>query len=181
MPSLMDDDAFLEELDKLVAGPSPAARTTPPAHGDFWAPEPHVGADARALEMAAEDQDLGSFLEPELEPELEPAVELHSAPAVQPERERRYRPELARSFQVEAAPIAEPLPIRRGFTAVTPAHAESPSAASVAARADHAAGVPRLVAALLIVICAGAGAGASAYVFRDRVSQIVTTWTARSR
>jgi hypothetical protein len=44
-----------------------------------------------------------------------------------------------------------------------------------------ACGVPRVVAAFLVVACMGVGAGGAAAMFHDRVSAIVTAWTAPTR
>ncbi len=188
MPSLMDDEQFLQELEKLVIEPNRAERTLAPAPAaGFWSPEPRFTANGDALETAEEESDLESFFEPELTPAVEPAAEPEAAVAPRPQR--RNRLELTPSVRRESGPREEPLPIRRGFAEVAPASGTAPAVAAVAealeqreyaAAAQHQ-GVPRIVAALVIVACVGTGAGASAYVFRDRVSQIVTSWSARTR
>jgi hypothetical protein len=144
MPSLLDDGAFLEELEKLETG---TPRPQPVSRPAFWG-----GAT--------------------------------NAPAPQ----RSTAPPPAAHASVVPAPAADHHPVEPvGDSFVWPEPAlEKATADHVYYRDGELVTHPHVtpsqkMAALVVILGIIAGAGSAAWLFEDRVEQIVTAWTVVSR
>jgi len=174
-PSIIDDAGFLDELDKLEGDPAQPAVDVLSAYWDH------------ALRTDADDQHHLTTLMPE-QPALapEPMVErLRSAKPLRPVRlerpvrvetpARRDTPDRIDAPFWPQAP-AEPATRVHADSPERPAHVDEIGDRDAASAAEPTH-VPLLVAALMVVLCLGVGAGSAALVFHDRVAQIVVTWT----
>jgi hypothetical protein len=171
-PSIIDDAGFLDELDKLEGHPEPPEVDVLSAYWDH------------AMRTDADDQQHLPALVPE-SPAIAPVVRsVRSAKTPRPLR-------LGQPLRLET-PVRAHTPERTDapFWPQAPAQPAARVQSDSSARSEHVDGtgesdaaltpesrrVSLSVAALMVVLCLGVGAGSAALVFHDRVAQIAVSW-----
>ena len=150
--SLLDDSAFLDELEKLETGtprPQPVSRRAVRADPTRTAAPALVDAQPAHAEPA-----------------------LGSADAIHASRAERAA-DMARDAFVSPEPLAQDTTSGRG-------RAYYDDGEHIGGRVD-AANLPRGLAALVVLLGIAAGAGSAAFLLQDRVERIVTSWTLAAR
>jgi hypothetical protein len=154
MPSLLDDGAFLEELEKLETGtPRPQPVSRPP----FWGGAAPV---SNAKPVARQAVPAGAEATPAAQDGAEIAAD---APG---------NAHMGHDAFVWPETVDAP--------SLTGEHAYYEDGEQVTAPRQRGSVSSRL-AALVIVVGVIAGAGSAAMVFHDRVDRIVTAWTVVAR
>jgi hypothetical protein len=157
-PSLLDDDEFLTELEKLGT----ESAVPPPAEpAGFWAPGARTpryvaGAAVEAADMVGHE-------------DLDDLRALYSSDAS------------GAAATFHAGSPAEDgstygKPLARAASRVHQERAIPPARLSPEEREPEPQSVSRFVVVLVLLTCAGFGAGAAGFLFLDRVTQITRLW-----
>ena len=172
MPSLIDDADFLAELDKLETVPPPPDLDVLSAYWNHATRVEEAGGQLPALTRIA------------AAPAARHARSAKPGGPVRPEKPLRLEtPGRIETPRRQEAPARSERPVQLKRP-VRPAHVDEIGKiehASVeherAVSGPQSLRVPAALAALVVVLSFGAGAGSAALVFHDRVAQIAVAWT----